>query len=262
MQDLNITCITYDKKEALAHFAQRRNIRYPLLSDLGSKVIRAFGILNVNVPPDDVYYGVPFPGTYVIDENGTVKSKYFEEDYRERTTGGSILVRDLRFDGSTTTQEIQTKHLTLRSGASNQEVYGGSRLTLVLDIQMSPRMHVYAPEVKGYIPIKLEINKSPTFVSVSSTYPQSAILRLDAIDETVPVYSGTFRLTNDIVVAQARELVAAGIGEKLIVEGTLSYQACDDKMCYRPEKVPLQWIFTILPHDRERVPPPYRSGPK
>ena len=261
-QGLKIAAVTYDKKEALSHFAQRRGIAYPLLSDEGSKVIQAFGILNGNIPPDNAFYGVPFPGTYVLDENGVVKSKYFEEEYRERTTAGSILLRAFRADGGVAVQETQTRHLTLRSWATNAAVYGGSRLTLALDVDLKPNMHVYAPEVRGYIPIKFEIRNSSAFISIPSTHPKSEILRLDAIDESVPVYSGSFRLTSDIVVAQAAELAAAGINETIPVEGSFRYQACDDKMCYRPETVPLRWTLTVSPHDRQRVPAPYRSGPK
>ena len=47
----------------LKNFAERKGLDYPLLSDPGSQIIRAFGILNDNVPKDQpMYYGIPFPG--------------------------------------------------------------------------------------------------------------------------------------------------------------------------------------------------------
>jgi peroxiredoxin len=48
---IQIAAITYDSPAVLKHFAERRGITYPLLSDEGSRVIRAFGILNETIPP-------------------------------------------------------------------------------------------------------------------------------------------------------------------------------------------------------------------
>jgi peroxiredoxin len=49
---IGIAAITYDSSELLAKFAARKGISYPLLGDSDSKMIRAFGILNDNFPPD------------------------------------------------------------------------------------------------------------------------------------------------------------------------------------------------------------------
>jgi hypothetical protein len=90
-------------------------------------VIRAFGILNETIPPDNPAYGVPLPVTYWLDSNGVVKRKYAEDDYRERISSASILVREFK-DGAVAGQEIQAKHLTLRTSASNSSIYvGGPR---------------------------------------------------------------------------------------------------------------------------------------
>jgi len=58
--------VSYDSPEILERFAEKYKIGYPLLSDKGSKVIREFGILNSNVPPDHPFYGIPFPGFFFI----------------------------------------------------------------------------------------------------------------------------------------------------------------------------------------------------
>jgi peroxiredoxin len=56
-----------------------------MLSDTGSVVIRDFGILNTKVPPDVTrFYGIPFPGQYLIAPNGIVKDKLSLVDYQER----------------------------------------------------------------------------------------------------------------------------------------------------------------------------------
>lgn len=76
--------ISYDSVEKLAHFAERRDINYPLLSDAGSEIIMAFGILNEKYKPGDRVYGIPHPIIVITDEKGEVQAKFFEESYKDR----------------------------------------------------------------------------------------------------------------------------------------------------------------------------------
>ena len=89
-----VAALSYDSPAVLKHFAERAKITFPLLSDPDSKVIRAFGILNETVPKDNPFFGIPHPGAYLVDPRGKVISKYFEDDYTQRDTASSILVRE------------------------------------------------------------------------------------------------------------------------------------------------------------------------
>ena len=61
-----------------AAFAEANNIPFLLLSDLGSKGIREFGILNTLVQKDEIpFYGIPFPGIYLVDEQDIIQEKFF-----------------------------------------------------------------------------------------------------------------------------------------------------------------------------------------
>jgi hypothetical protein len=44
------------------------------------------------------------------------------------------------------------------------------------------------------------------------------------------------------------------------VEGTLRYQACDDRVCYVPQELPVKWTFQLEGHDRERAPAELQRG--
>ena len=103
---IGIAAISYDSPAVLADFAERRGITYPLLADVGSSVITEFGILNTvaaegmgpnqddpGVIADVAKYvsvfgstqaivGTPFPGTFMLDAQGHVRSRFFEEFYR------------------------------------------------------------------------------------------------------------------------------------------------------------------------------------
>ena len=39
----------------------------------------------------------------------------------------------------------------------------------------------------------------------------------------------------------------------LTIQGTLSYQACDDTVCFTPQTVPLTWTIALRQLDRERI---------
>lgn len=238
----------------LRNFADRRGIHFPLLSDPESKVIRELGILNESIPAGNPFSGIPYPGTFVLNERGVITAKYFEDDYRERYTSADILTRQFGVESGPRV-EVQGKQLSLEAGASNQIVAAGQRVSLTLDIDMKPSMHVYAPGVEGYIPIDWTMKESPAAAAHEVSYPASEKLHLVAIDETVPVYQGHFRLTRDITIGQDDKLRAAlDSAGKFTVEGTLRYQACDDRVCYIPQLLPVKWTFQYAEFDRVRVP--------
>ena len=65
---VKLYAISYDDQEALAAFALDQNIAFPLLSDVDSEVIKRYEVLNTEITPDDAFlYGIPFPGTFVVD---------------------------------------------------------------------------------------------------------------------------------------------------------------------------------------------------
>ena len=61
----------------LARFARAHQITFPMLSDKGSAVIRRYGILNTNIPRTHTFYGIPFPGEYLVAPDGRVADKVF-----------------------------------------------------------------------------------------------------------------------------------------------------------------------------------------
>ena len=86
--------------DVLATFAAKQHITYTLLSDEGSTVIRALGLFNEHVfehhaaygvPQRDHHWGVPYPGVFLLDEQGYVRHKRFQQSYRERETGVALL---------------------------------------------------------------------------------------------------------------------------------------------------------------------------
>jgi hypothetical protein len=116
-------------------------------------------------------------------------------------------------------------------------------------------MHVYAPGVEHYIPIDWRMADSKAWNSLPVSYPPSRMLKLPAIKETVPVFDGHFQMTREIVIGQEANLAPALSSDRtLAVEGSFRYQACDDKQCYLPTTLPLQWSFIVEKPRTERIP--------
>lgn len=252
---LRVAALSYDSVAVLKNFSERKGITYSLLSDPDSKVILSFGLLNQSVAKDTPQYGIPYPGTFILNKSGVVVEKYFEKDFRQRYTASEILTRQYGDAAGAPGQTIETRHLRLISSASLGTVHWGQRLALVADIELKPGMHVYAPEVQGYIPIQFALTATPAFQAHPTGYPPAHKLHLKAIGETVPVYQGRFRVAEDITIAPEAQvkLLLSPEGD-LTVDGSLRYQACDAKVCYPPQSVLLKWTFHYESLDRQRAP--------
>ena len=68
--DVQVVGVSYDSADVLQKFAKDRKIRYPLLSDPESRMIRAYGVLNEKA--GGRAKGVPHPGTFVIARDGKI----------------------------------------------------------------------------------------------------------------------------------------------------------------------------------------------
>ena len=251
---VKIAAISNDKPEALSNFAARTGVGFALLSDPDSEIIRAFGVLNEEVAKDHQFYGIPHPVEFLLGPDRTVLEKFHEANYADRFTGGRVLVRQLGAESGAARTVARTSHLKLTTWASDEVVRGGNRFALVLDIELNDKMHVYAPEVEGYIPIDWRMDEGSGRSHFDAEFPASKILHLPAIDERVPVYEGSFRLVRDVMIGQAKDLADALEDGMLTIRGSLRYQACDDRVCYLPTTVPLEWTVKFEQHDRTRVP--------
>jgi len=128
--------------------------------------------------------------------------------------------------------------LTFTTTTSAAPVKPGQTVRLFVDVTPKPKMHVYAPGAKDYLPIALELN-SAGIKAGKLTYPASQDWYFEPTKEHVPVFQSPFRLTQDVVVA------AAAKPGPLIVTGVLKYQACDDTICYNPTTEPISWTVNV-----------------
>jgi peroxiredoxin len=279
-QGLGVVAISYDSEEVLADFSQRRGITFPLLSDDDSEVITEFGILNTvaaegrgpNADDPDVIadvaryvsvfgaapmiVGTPYPGTFMLDRNGRVTSRFFEEFYRERNTTANVMLKLGVGLSPIAAIRGSTAHLKLTAYPSNPYVTPGARFSIVVDVEPNPDIHVYAPgaEVMGYRVVSLNLAPVPHVRFEPVEFPASEIYYFEPLDERVPVYQRPFTLLQEAVVEatlEAEEALAQL--DALTLSGTLDYQACDDELCFEPVSVPLSFTLDLDLLDQQRA---------
>ena len=248
-QGLGVAVVTYDPVATLAGFADARGIDIPLLSDEGSATIREYGLLNHEMDPARApeerremmrrLYGIPYPGTFMLDTAGRVTSRFFEAAYQERSTVSSIAVRlgdAMPGAPDRTATRVDTDHLEALVWATDDVVAPGNRLSFVVDVTPKTDMHVYAPGDHSYQVIRLRLTGPDFLRSHEVTYPASEMYHFEPLDETVAVYEQPFRLVQDVTIPMRRDIdaLASEPGATLRVEGVLEYQACDHEICYLP----------------------------
>jgi peroxiredoxin len=79
-----IAALSYDSPEILQAFAVKRHIAYTFLSDPKSEVIDLYKLRDPQYPPGNRAYGVPRPIIFVLDRNGVIQAKLYEESYKVR----------------------------------------------------------------------------------------------------------------------------------------------------------------------------------
>jgi hypothetical protein len=282
---IGVAAISYDSTEVLNDFAEQRGITFPLLSDKDSAVITEFGILNTvvaeglgpnrdnpevvasvhkyvaasvfdSIPLRQMINGTPFPGTFMLDANGRVTSRYFEEFYRERSTTSNILLK--AGIGLTPIAAIEgtTAQLKFTAYPSDTSVTNGTRFSLAVDVEPHPNMHVYAPgaEKMGYRVVGFNMNPSELVRFEPANFPESEIYHFEPLDEYVPVYQEKFTLLQEAVVnasAEAEEIMEEL--DALTLSGSFDYQACDDAICYPPASVPITFTLELEHLDYQRT---------
>ena len=253
---LGLAAITYDSPAIMRDFTRRRGITFPLLSDPGSRTIRGYGILNTTVDAKSTNFGIPFPGTFVINRQGVVTARFFEEAYQERTTVSSMMVTLGASGRPAAATRATTDHLEVISYVTDDVVAPGSLFSIVFDIRPRARIHVYAPGADDYRIIAFTLDANPLLTSRPLTYPASEIYFFEPLNERVPVFQKPFRLTQALAISTAPEHRAAVSRiDTMTIKGTLDYQACDDRICFTPKSIPVSFDVKVRQLDTQRATP-------
>jgi peroxiredoxin len=102
-----LLAISPEMPESSRVTAEKNNLTFPVLSDVGNQVARRFGLvfqlphdlrdvyqsLGIDLPAHngDESYELPLPATYVIDREGVIRAVFADADYVKRMEPEAIL---------------------------------------------------------------------------------------------------------------------------------------------------------------------------
>ncbi|GGI92473.1 hypothetical protein GCM10007973_30920 [Polymorphobacter multimanifer] len=87
----NLVALSYDPPAFLNKLAEERNIKWPLLSDIRSRVIDAWQLRDPQFTAGSRAVGVARPAIFVIGRDGIIKARLMEEDSRVRPSVEAVL---------------------------------------------------------------------------------------------------------------------------------------------------------------------------
>lgn len=239
-----VFAISYDPVDALAVFAEKYGITYHLLADEGSVVIERLGLLNTQVqehhafygiPSRDMVVGVPYPGAFILDEQGVIVDKRFHSSYRERETGSGLLEAGFAQQASVHGAEVtaQGELFSVRAHLDSDTYRSMQRLRLSLDLTIAPGFHAYGqPIPDGYTPLTVDVEPIDGLEIGELEAPTPTPFHVAGLDERFMVYEGSVRIA--IPVTFTRRL-----GD-LWIRAVVSYQLCSDSECLPPDSTQIE----------------------
>ena len=238
-----VFAISNDTQERLADFAAAHDITFPLLADEESAVIRAFGIMSQLVQPDEGkhmrWYGIPYPGTYIADADGTIIDKDFHQHHARRMSGQALLMRLKgevpEADGDAPVVAHADAEVAVQAYLLDPTLRLEVISSLVVKLSIAPGRHLYAPGApEAFTPVALRLEGTGVRFG-DPVWPEPETLRMSDLGLTVPVYQGEITLTVPVTVTS--EIMRLGHGldqETAELAISLSYQSCDEHECGLP----------------------------
>ena len=229
-----VYALSYDEADALRDFRDAHGITYTLLSDPDSDVIRSFGILNTLIDPTDhPWYGIPYPGNYVVNPEGTITHKFFDNNLGVRA-GPEQLLRAaqgqpmLESKASETAPDAVQVSVALDGNTLAPTV----QKDLVVSFSVPRGRHVYAePAPQGSVAVDVVLDENKRLVQRPLVRPTSAPHTLAGTGESFRVHHGVFELRLPLTVNGA---VGGGGTTEIAVSGEVRWQSCDSEVCDIP----------------------------
>ena len=235
---VKLYALSYDDQETLAEFSEQLGIQFTLLSDTESSVIKQYGLLNEQLSKKDAFlYGIPYPGVFVCDEDGTVISKFFHDSYKKRESPEMLI-------------DAALGHITIDETAPQAESSDdGIRITAALHGgNGSLRQGIVRQLVTTF-----ELPEG--LVTLPMQAPPTAPLRLQAMNIDLNVWSGTVNLVTPLYPVGELVSECRPIDEREVeLSVQVTFQACTDETCLLPQTRTLTLRVTLDEVDVPNLP--------
>lgn len=241
--DIAVLALSRDTVDVVATFAKAKGITYPLLADVDAVVIEDLGLLNEHIETDQEFWGfgfaeerhgrLPYPGTFLLDEEGVLTDKRMERDYKSRRSGGTILA-DLGLPAQAPTDAAVVAGPGVRvTGWTDADAYFPHQRGLIrLAIEVEDGYHLYVPpNPDGYTDLDVQITGPEGLETEAAELPAGEPFRIDGLDEDFTVVEGPIDLDIGFMLREGTGTTTIGID--------VAFQACSDRDCLIPSRVHL-----------------------
>ncbi len=186
------------------------------------------------VRPNDNHYGVPYPGSFILDERGVVVEKWFEPHHRFRPSPVAQLEQSFAGRSSRPSVRAEAQNGLIGVSASlGQATYRPTqKLRLNVQVNVPPGRHIYGPPTAGdYTPLSVTLDPRESLAMGPVELPPGRPFRLEGLAEELYVYEGAVR-------AALPFWLLGNVGE-VVLSARVRYQACSDRECFPPAEVTL-----------------------
>jgi cytochrome c biogenesis protein CcdA len=128
--------------------------------------------------------------------------------------------------------------------------HAGTRVRAALQVRLEPGYHVNSDEpLDPYlIPTVLSLAPPEGIGAAAVAYPEASLLNQVGAPEPLAVFEEVF------VIGVAFDLAPGLAPGSYVVPATLQYQACDERMCYRPSSATAGFRIEVVAGDRALTP--------
>ncbi len=237
--------------EILSRFADAHGITYPLLADVGSEVITRLGILNTTMEQERAAYGrpieprhlgVPYPGTFLIDEDGVLVEKRFEQSHRIRPTANTLL-RQLAGDDRVEAEivaEAGSPGVRVAAWLDTGVIYANQLQEIHVRFELDDDVHVYVdPVPSGFRALEVSVGGDDRLQTEPALAPPGHDFKVAGMTETFSVVEGSVDVTVPFFLLSNRD-TAGDPARSMTLSVEVGYQACTGDECFIPERVTLE----------------------
>ncbi len=246
-----IYAVSYDPVQTLSRFADAHGIGYPLLSDEGSELITRLGLLNTTIereraaygrPMEDRHRGIPYPGTFFLDEHGVVVAKRFERSHRIRPSGRTLLRQLVGTDAiePAVGAEAATPGVRVAAWLDTDILYANQLQELHVRIELDSGVHLYTePVPDGFAALQIQIGGDDRVRSRSVTPPRGSEFHVEGLPDTFYVIDGSIEISAPFILLSNRD-TAGDESRSVPLTVEIIYQACTKEACFIPEMLRLE----------------------
>ncbi len=187
------------------------------------------------------FYGIPFPGVYVVDHDGVVTEKFFHRHYATRTSAGTIrdsAIGRILASHEVPTAELGDEHVRVSAFLADDALRFEYTSALNVRFEVADGYHIYAdPLPDGFIASTATVVPTKGVRLGDPVYPSTSEREFPELGVTLNVYEGVTEVT--VPLALDSEILDWPIRDKpteIEIPVHVVYQACSETVCYVPRE--------------------------